>query len=128
MSKLSDSEIEQWVLREIGSTSNGSQEICVFSHNGVVTLRGTVKSSDQKVAVSRAAQISNGVQSVIDEVRVKRFTKSSFSDLKDKSSSRRRTRIPSHHSANLQSTSGRNVEPASNSPQCATSDQHQQRP
>ena len=113
MSKMSDSEIEQWVLREIGSTSNGSREICVFSHNGVVTLRGTVKSSAQKLALSRAAKIANGVVCVIDDIKVKLFAKSSSSDLNDKSSSRRGTRIPSHHSANLQSPSRRNVEPAS---------------
>ena len=112
MSKLSDSEIEQWVLREIGSTLNGSREICVFSHNGVVTLRGTVNSSAQKLAVSRAAQISNGVVCVIDDMKVKLFAKSSSSDLKDESSSRRRTRISSHHSANLSSSLRRNAEPA----------------
>ena len=105
MSNLPDSEIEQWVLKEIGLAAKGSREICVFSFNGVVTLQGTVKSRDQQLAVSRAAQIANGVVCVIDDIKVKLFAKSSTSDLKDKSSSRRRTRIPSHHSANLQSPS-----------------------
>jgi hypothetical protein len=113
MSSLSDSEIEQWVLKEIGLTARGSREICVLSHNGVVTLKGTVKSRDHKLAVSRTAQIANGVVRVIDDIKVKLLAKSSSSDLKDKSSSRRHTRIPSHHSANLQSPSRRNLEPAS---------------
>ena len=109
MSNLPDSEIEQWVLREIGLTSNASREICVFSHNGVVTLRGTVKSFDHKLAVGRAAQIAKGVICVIDDLRVKLFAKNSSSDVKDISSLRRRTRLRSHHSANLQSSSRRNV-------------------
>jgi hypothetical protein len=113
MSKLPDSEIEQWVLREIGLTTRGAREICVSSHNAVVTLRGTVKSDDQKWAVDRAAQIAKGVVCVINDIKVELFAKSSSNDLKDKSPWRRGARIPSHHPANLQSPSRRNVKSAS---------------
>jgi hypothetical protein len=112
MSKLPDSEIEQWVLKEIGLTTKGSREICVSSHNAVVTLRGTVKSNDQKWAVDRAAQIAKGVVCVINDIKVELFAKSSSSDPKDKPFSKRHTRVPSHHAARLQSPSRRSVEPA----------------
>jgi len=113
MSKLPDSEIEQWVLKEIGLTTRGPQEICVLSHNAVVTLRGTVKSNDKKWAVDRAAQIAKGVVCVINDIKVELFAKSSPTDVREKSSWMRRARIPSHHPANMQSPSRRNVKPAS---------------
>jgi len=113
MSKLPDSEIEQWVLREIDLTTRGSREICVLSHNAVVTLRGTVKSNDQKWAIDRAAQIAKGVLCVINDIKVELFAKSSATDVKEKSAWKRRPRIPPHPPANVQSPSRRNVKSAS---------------
>jgi hypothetical protein len=109
MSKLPDSEIEQWVLREIGLTARESREICVYSHNGVVTLQGTVKSFDQKMALNRAAQIAKGVICVIDDVRVKMFAESPLSEVTYISSVTRRTGIPSRRSAPLQSPARRHA-------------------
>jgi len=100
MSTLPDSVIEQWVLRELGLTARESREICVYSHNGVVTLQGTVKSFEHKLAVNRAAQMANGVICVIDDVRVR--LESPLADVTSISSLTRRTRIPSRRVAHLQ--------------------------
>ena len=105
MSKLPDSEIEQWVLREIGLTARESWEICVYSHNGVVTLQGTVKSFEHKFALNRAAQNAKGVICVIDDVRV--FAESSLSEVTNISSLTRRPGIPSRRVAHLQSQARR---------------------
>lgn len=71
MRKLRDSEIEQWVLREIGlSNAIGSREISVLSRNGVVTLEGTVNNLTNKVAATRAAQFARGVVGVVNEISV----------------------------------------------------------
>jgi hypothetical protein len=109
MSTLPDSVIEQWVLRELGLTARESREICVYSHNGVVTLQGTVKSFDHKLAVNRAAQMANGVICVIDDVRVKQLAESSFSEVTHISSLTRRPRIPARRSAPLQSPARRHA-------------------
>ncbi len=72
MRKLRDSEVEQWILREIGLGNDiGSREICVLSRDGVVTLRGTVNDFGNKMAATHAAQTANGVVSVINEITVK---------------------------------------------------------
>lgn len=71
MSKLSDSEIEQWVLTELGlSEAIQSREICVLCDNGVVTLKGTVNRFDNKLAASHAARIAEGVVGVVNKIRV----------------------------------------------------------
>lgn len=71
MRKLPDSEIEQWVLREIGlSEAIGSPEIYVLSRNGVVTLGGTVNNLANKLAATRAAQLACGVEVVVNEITV----------------------------------------------------------
>lgn len=71
MRKLPDSEIEQWVLREIGlSDAIGSLEIYVLSRNGVVTLGGTVNNLANKLAATRAAQLACGVEVVVNEINV----------------------------------------------------------
>ena len=72
MRKLRDSEIEQWVLRELGlSNAIHSREICVLARDGVVTLRGTVAGFSNKMAASHAARVALGVVSVVNRMRVK---------------------------------------------------------
>src|SRR5687768_11185690 len=73
MSNLSDSEIEQRVLREL-SLNDGiaSREICVVCRHSVVTLRGTVHSFENKSAATEATKTVNGVVGVVNQIRVKR--------------------------------------------------------
>ena len=106
---LPDSVIEQWVLREIGLPARESREICVYSHNGVVTLQGTVKSFDHKWAVNRAAQNANGVICVIDDIRVKQLAESPLSTVTVIRSLTRPTRLPSRRLAHLQSPARRHA-------------------
>jgi len=71
MSKLSDSEIEQRVLRElIMNDAIASREICVVSRYSVVTIRGTVHSFKNKSAATQATKTVNGVVGVVNEIRV----------------------------------------------------------
>ena len=68
---MRDSEIEQWVLNEIGSMSEGvSRELCVLSINGLVSLRGTVRSRNQKLSAEMAASRAKGVSAVISHLQV----------------------------------------------------------
>jgi len=67
---MTDSEIEQWVLRELRFAGNiESRELCVSSHQGIVTLGGTVPSRIGKVAAKRAALRARGVKSVVNNLR-----------------------------------------------------------
>src|SRR5687767_1696971 len=73
MSTLSDSEIEQRVLRElIMNDAITSREICVVCRHSVVTLRGTVHSFENKSAATQATKIVNGVVGVVNQIRVER--------------------------------------------------------
>lgn len=70
-----DSEIEQWVLRELSLTGKLSpQEVCVHSYDGVVRLRGTAQSGRDKLAVDEAARRAPGVVAVVNEMKVKPCT------------------------------------------------------
>lgn len=67
---MTDSEIEQWVLRELRFSGNiESRELCVSSHQGIVTLGGTVPSRISKVAAKRAALRARGVKNVVNNLR-----------------------------------------------------------
>ncbi len=67
-----DSEIEQWVLREFGSEENlRSPEICVQSHNGVVTLHGSVPDYANKLAAQCAVLRVVGIAGVVNDISVK---------------------------------------------------------
>lgn len=73
MFKLSDSEIEQRVLRELSlSDAIASREICVVCRHSVVTLRGTVHSFENKSAATQATKMVSGVVGVVNEIRVER--------------------------------------------------------
>src|SRR5262245_63940284 len=67
---MTDSEIEQWVLREFQFAEQiHSRELCVTAHRGIVTLGGTVPSRMSKVAAKRAALRARGVKSVVNNLR-----------------------------------------------------------
>ena len=67
---MTDSEIEQWVLREFQFAEQiRSRELCVSAHRGIVTLDGTVPSRMCKAAAKRAALRARGVKSVINNLR-----------------------------------------------------------
>ena len=70
--KKTDSEIEQWVLRELRLEQRArSPEICVQSHDGVVTLHGTVPNYANKLAAQQAAYRVVGIAGVVNDIRVK---------------------------------------------------------
>jgi|GEM_PF-2309917 hypothetical protein len=67
---MTDSEIEQWVVRELRFAGNiESRELCVSSQQGIVTLGGTVPSRISKVAAKRAALRARGVKNVVNNLR-----------------------------------------------------------
>jgi BON domain len=69
---MTDSEIEQWVLRELQFAGNiQSRELCVSAHRGIVTLGGTVPNRISRTAAKRAALRARGVKSVINNLRAK---------------------------------------------------------
>jgi osmotically-inducible protein OsmY len=70
---MRDSEIEQWVLREI-SLAAGSclKELCVLSVDGVVNLKGTVPRRSDRLAVQQAAERAKGVIQVINSVNLRK--------------------------------------------------------
>lgn len=72
MREKTDSEIEQWVLRELNlSEKFGSREVCVLARDGVVRLRGSAQSYQDKLAVAKATRRATGVVSVVNEIKVK---------------------------------------------------------
>ena len=72
MHKKTDSEIEQWVLRELRLEKDlRSPEICVQSHDGVVTLHGSVPNYANKLAAQQAAYRVVDIADVVDDIRVK---------------------------------------------------------
>jgi hypothetical protein len=64
-----DSEIEQWVLKEL-TKSLLPKEVCILSYDGVVRLTGTVQSYRDKQAVEEAARRASGVVDVLNALRV----------------------------------------------------------
>ena len=70
--RKTDSEIEQWVLRELSfREQNNSREVCVFARDGVVTLRGSARSYQDKLAVEEATLRAPAVVDVLNEMKVK---------------------------------------------------------
>ncbi len=70
---MTDSEIEQWVLRELQFAGNlKSRELCVSAYEGIVTLDGTVPNRTSKAAARRAALRARGVKSVVNNLRAQR--------------------------------------------------------
>src|SRR5580765_7804505 len=75
---MRDSEIEQWVLNEIGLTAESRlaesrlKEVCVLSLNGVVSLKGSVQSRADKLATHEAAARAKGVVGVINCLNVRK--------------------------------------------------------
>ena len=67
---MTDSEIEQWVIRELRfAVKIESRELCVSVLQGIVTLGGTVPSRISKTAAKRAALRARGVKSVVNNLR-----------------------------------------------------------
>ena len=72
MHKKTDSEIEQWVLRELGSEQKlGAREICVQSHDGVVTLNGSAPTYSEISAAERAVDRVAGIAGVVNDIQIK---------------------------------------------------------
>ena len=70
---MRDSEIEQWVLNEIRAATDGRlKELCVFSLEGVVSLKGTVSGRADSLAAQEAAARSKGVVTVINHLDVRK--------------------------------------------------------
>ena len=74
MTRKTDSEIEQWVLRELTLSEIRLREVSVFSRDGVVTLRGSAQTYQDKRAVEEAARRATGVVDVLNEMRLKPST------------------------------------------------------
>ena len=69
--KKTDSELEQWVLRELRSEQDlGSPEICVQSHEGVVTLCGSVPNNANKLVAEQAVYRVAGIAGVVNDIKV----------------------------------------------------------
>ena len=70
---MRDSEIEQWVLREICLATGGRlKELCVSSVNRVVNLSGTVNNQAERRTVQHAAGRAKGVVKVINLINVRK--------------------------------------------------------
>ena len=71
---MTDSEIEQWVLREFQFAEQvHSRELCVSANQGIVTLDGTVPNRLSKAMAKRAALRARGVKSVVNNLRAQPF-------------------------------------------------------
>ena len=67
-----DSETEQWVLRELRLHAKiPSREICVLAREGVVRLQGSTQNYSDRLAVEEATRGAPGVVSVVNEMKVK---------------------------------------------------------
>ena len=70
---MRDSEIEQWVLNEIRLRMNGRlKELCVFSTNGVVSLKGTALSRTDRVAAQETTERARGVVAIVNQLNLRR--------------------------------------------------------
>jgi osmotically-inducible protein OsmY len=74
MPRKTDSEVEQWVLRELSLSEIRSPEVSVFSRDGVITLRGSAQTYQDKLAVEEATRRATGVVGVVNEITVKPCT------------------------------------------------------
>lgn len=74
MLRKRDSEVEQWVLRELSLSDICSREVTVFARDGVLQLRGSALSNKDKLAIEEAALRATGVVGVLNEIRVKPST------------------------------------------------------
>jgi hypothetical protein len=74
MPRKRDSEVEQWVLRELSLSEIRSREVSVFSRDGVITLRGSAQTYQDKLAIEEATRRATGVVGVVNEMRVKPST------------------------------------------------------
>ena len=67
-----DSEIEQWVLRELSLHEKiRTREICVLARDGVLRLQGSTQSFSDRLAVEEATRGAPGVVSVVNDMKVK---------------------------------------------------------
>ena len=73
MPRKTDREVEQWVLRALSLSEKGrcSPEICVLARDGVVRLRGSARSFEDRSAVVEATRRATGVVGVVNELKVK---------------------------------------------------------
>ena len=71
---MRDSEIEQWVLRELARQRSGNsyKEICVCATAGIVTLKGTVRTRYERSSAQKAALRARSVTSVVNNLKVLR--------------------------------------------------------
>lgn len=75
MPRKTDSEVEQWVLRELSlSEKVCSREVCVVARNGVVKLQGSAQGYQDKLAIEAAARRASGVVGVVNEMRIEPCT------------------------------------------------------
>jgi osmotically-inducible protein OsmY len=75
MSRKSDSEIEQWVLRELSFRLKlQSREVCISAHDGVVRVMGSAPNNDDKLAIEESVRRANGVVGVVNKIMVKPST------------------------------------------------------
>lgn len=75
MHRKTDSEVEQWVLRELSiSKKVCSLEICVLARDGVVRLQGSAQTDRDKSAIEEAVRRATGVVGVVNEMRVEPCT------------------------------------------------------
>ena len=74
MLKKKDSELEQWVLRQLSLSDIRSREVSVFARDGVITLRGSAQTYQDKLAVEEATRRAAGVVGVVNEMRLKPST------------------------------------------------------
>src|SRR6185436_10679313 len=103
---MRDSEIEQWVINEIRLMADGRlRDLCVFSLNGVVNLKGTVQSRADKLAAQAAAKRAKGVVGVINQLNMRR-----------RNPARRRARVKSQVVPESATYHVRNHKSASSSP------------
>jgi osmotically-inducible protein OsmY len=67
-----DSETEQWVLKELSLNEKiRSHEICVLARDGVVKLQGSAQSDEDKLVIEETIGRATGVVRVVNELRVK---------------------------------------------------------
>lgn len=72
MPRKTDSEVEQWVLRALSLSGKvRSPVICVLARDGVVMLRGSARSFEDRAAVEEATRCASGVVGVVNELKVK---------------------------------------------------------
>lgn len=72
MHVYTDSETEQWVLRELSFHKRiRSREVCVLARDGVVRLQGSTQDYRDRLAVEEATRGAPGVVTVVNEINVR---------------------------------------------------------